>query len=55
VAIGGIQRHNAAQVLAAGADGLAVVSAILAAPSPREAASALRAVVESRHITETRT
>jgi thiamine-phosphate pyrophosphorylase len=42
VAIGGIHAHNAAAVLAAGADGLAVVSAICAAPSPQQAASALR-------------
>jgi thiamine-phosphate pyrophosphorylase len=44
VAIGGIQLSNAQQVLDAGADGLAVVSAICSAPSPQEAAGQLRAV-----------
>ncbi len=42
VAIGGIHAGNATDVLAAGADGIAVVSAILAAPDPRAAAQALR-------------
>ena len=42
VAIGGINADNAAQVLRAGADGLAVVSAIVSAPCPRTAAAALR-------------
>lgn len=41
VAIGGIHVDNAAEVIAAGADGLAVVSAIVAAPCPRSAAAAL--------------
>lgn len=45
VAIGGIAPANAAQVVRAGAHGLAVVSAICAAPSPREAAAALLAAV----------
>lgn len=43
VAIGGIHVDNAAAVLAAGADGLAVVSGIMSAPSPRAAAAAFRA------------
>ena len=43
VAIGGIHVGNAASVLAAGADGLAVVSGIMSAPSPRDAAAAFRA------------
>jgi thiamine-phosphate pyrophosphorylase len=38
VAIGGIHPGNAADVLAAGADGLAVVSALCAAEDPRTAA-----------------
>jgi thiamine-phosphate pyrophosphorylase len=42
VGIGGINLTNARQVLAAGADGVAVVSAIMAAESPREAAKAIR-------------
>ena len=41
VAIGGIQASNAAEVMAAGADGLAVVSAICAAPDPAHAAADL--------------
>jgi len=41
VGIGGIQLDNAAQVVRAGADGVAVVSAIARSASPREAASAL--------------
>ncbi|NJD38717.1 MAG: thiamine phosphate synthase [Geobacter sp.] len=42
VGIGGINQTNAGQVLAAGADGVAVVSAIMAAESPRLAAEAIR-------------
>lgn len=45
VAIGGINGGNAREVIAAGADGLAVVSAIMAADNPRDAAMELR-----RHI-----
>lgn len=45
VAIGGIHEGNAADVLLAGADGVAVVSAICAAPDPRVAASTLRRAV----------
>jgi len=43
VAIGGINHDNAAQVFAAGADSLAVVSAICAAADPTAATAALRA------------
>lgn len=43
VAIGGIHTGNAAEVLAAGADGLAVVSSICSAPDPRLAALHLKA------------
>lgn len=42
VGIGGIQPDNAAAVVAAGADGLAVISAIARAASPRAAADNLR-------------
>ncbi|HLP09515.1 MAG TPA: thiamine phosphate synthase [Opitutaceae bacterium] len=42
VAIGGINRDNLARTLAAGADGVALVSAICAAPDPRAAAQELR-------------
>ena len=47
VAIGGIDASNAAAVLAAGADGLAVVSAICAAAEPEAAARALRSIVDN--------
>ena len=49
VAIGGIDADNAAQVLRAGADGLAVVSAIVSAPCPRTAAAGLRQRIQSTH------
>lgn len=42
IAIGGIDAGNAADVCAAGADGVAVVSAIMAAPDPEAAARTLR-------------
>lgn len=42
VAIGGIHAGNAAEVMQAGADGLAVVSAVCAAPDPCEAAASLK-------------
>jgi thiamine-phosphate pyrophosphorylase len=44
VAIGGIHTGNAADVLATGVPGLAVSSAVVAAPDPGAAASALRAL-----------
>ena len=47
VAIGGIQLQNAREVMRAGADGLAVVSAIVAADSPRAAAASLRREIEA--------
>ncbi len=46
VAIGGINAANAAAVLEAGADGLAVVSAICAAEDPEAAARSIRAVID---------
>ena len=46
VAIGGITLENAADVIKAGADGVAVVSAICAARDPESAARALRRVVD---------
>jgi len=45
VAIGGIKVENAAAVVRAGADGIAVVSAIMAVADPRAAARALADVV----------
>jgi thiamine-phosphate pyrophosphorylase len=46
VAIGGIDASNAAAVLEAGADGLAVVSAVVSAADPESAARALRTIVD---------
>ena len=46
VAIGGVHAGNAAAAIEAGADGVAVVSAIMAADDPERAARALRAVIE---------
>jgi thiamine-phosphate pyrophosphorylase len=48
VAIGGINRENAAGVMAAGASGVAVVSAIMGAADPGEAARELLAILRSR-------
>jgi thiamine-phosphate pyrophosphorylase len=47
VAIGGITEHNAAAVMHAGADALAVVSALCAAPDPEGAARRLCAAMET--------
>ena len=46
-AIAGINVTNAADVIAAGADGVAVISALSLAPDPAQAAQDLRAVVDS--------
>ncbi|UYM05807.1 thiamine phosphate synthase [Solicola gregarius] len=46
VAIGGIDATNAADVIAAGADGIAVVSAICSAADPEAAACELRSTVD---------
>jgi thiamine-phosphate pyrophosphorylase len=46
VAIGGINEGNARTVLRAGADGLAVVSALCAADDPRDAAKRLRRLID---------
>jgi thiamine-phosphate pyrophosphorylase len=45
VGIGGINEANAAAVIKAGADGLAVVSAICSAPDPEEAARRLKKII----------
>ena len=47
VAIGGIHLHNATQVLQAGADSLAVVSAICAADDPCAASQQLRELIDA--------
>jgi thiamine-phosphate pyrophosphorylase len=44
--ISGINASNAAEVIAAGADGVAVISALSLAPDPAKAARDLRAVVD---------
>ncbi len=54
VAIGGIHAGNAAEVIRAGADGVAVVSAVMAAEDPRAAAAGLlRAVTAGRGLAGT--
>lgn len=45
VAIGGINRHNAKNIIESGADGISVVSAIMSASSPYEAASELKNII----------
>ena len=45
VAIGGMNASTIAEVMQAGADGVAVVSAICSAPSPRKAAEELKEIV----------
>jgi thiamine-phosphate pyrophosphorylase len=45
--IAGIDESNAAEVIAAGADGVAVISALSLAPDPAAAARALRQVVDA--------
>lgn len=47
VAIGGMNSGSIGEVMALGADGVAVVSAICSAPSPRKAAQELRDIIES--------
>ncbi len=47
VAIAGIDVRNAADVIAAGADGVAVISALSKAPDPAKAARDLRTVVDA--------
>jgi thiamine-phosphate pyrophosphorylase len=46
-AIAGIDEDNAAEVLRAGADGVAVVSAVVAASDPEAAARRLRTIVDA--------
>jgi len=45
VAIGGINRHNVGDVIAAGADGIAVISAVVASPDITAAARELKDLV----------
>jgi len=48
VAIGGISTNNASAVMASGAQGIAVVSAICSAPDPKAAAATLREIIVSQ-------
>ncbi len=52
VAIGGISHTNAESVIAAGADCIAVVTAIVAADDPAEATKTLKAIVKKKKIEE---
>ncbi len=53
VGIGGINATNTADIIRAGADGVAVVSAIMAAPDPRMATRQLIAAIQAgRHRTD---
>jgi thiamine-phosphate pyrophosphorylase len=47
IAIGGIDAHNVAAAVRAGADGIAVVSAIMAATDPEGASRKLRAAIDA--------
>ena len=47
IGIGGINAGNVAQVMAAGADGVAVISAVCGAPDPESAARELLAAMET--------
>jgi thiamine-phosphate pyrophosphorylase len=48
VAIGGINKDNAAEVMAAGANSLAVIRAVVQAEAPEEAARQLVDIVEAQ-------
>ncbi|PKQ62107.1 thiamine-phosphate diphosphorylase [Labilibaculum filiforme] len=46
VAIGGINNENAESIISSGADGIAVVSAIVSHDNPQQAASELKAIID---------
>ncbi len=48
VAIGGIHKENLTEVMRAGADGIAVVSAIMSAPNPKTAAQILLGMMNGK-------
>ncbi len=50
VAIGGMNRDTVGEVIAHGVEGVAVVSAIVAAPSPREAAAELAGIIRDNRL-----
>ena len=54
VAIGGMNRNTIGEVIARGVEGVAVVSAIVAAESPREASEELAAIIRRNRISNTR-
>lgn len=54
VAIGGMNRDTIGEVIARGVEGVAVVSAIVAAESPREASEELAAIIKRNRISNTR-
>ena len=54
VAIGGMNRDTIGEVIARGVEGVAVVSAIVAAESPREASRELAAIIRRNRISNTR-
>ena len=51
VAIGGIKAFNAADIVASGTDGIAVVSAVCGQPDPKAAAEKLLAIVKAAQTT----
>lgn len=50
VGIGGVNQRSAAAVLGAGADGIAVVSAIVSADDPKKAAADLKKIITDRSV-----
>lgn len=54
VAIGGMNRNTIGEVIARGVEGVAVVSAIVAAEFPREASEELAAIIRRNRISNTR-
>ena len=54
VAIGGMNRDTIGEVIARGVEGVAVVSAIVAADSPREVSEELAAIIRRNRISNTR-
>ena len=50
IGIGGITPENAAEVIAAGCDGVAVISAVGAAPDPEAAARRFVAAIDAAHL-----
>ena len=55
IAIGGIKHHHVAEVVTAGANGLAIVSAIVSAPDIRASTAELRRLIEAARFEAART